>query len=244
LQEQWVDLVAALTLLSLVLIAIGIITLARPVSAIGIANRGLAFLIFIVGIAALAYAVAHAPKRFASVSTETAESTPAAAHAPALPPLPADQADFIAAVQRARESVQGAAGETAQAGVRAERKTAICSLLPSALTVSSWIGRITRLGASSDGKGILHVSMAGDIALKTWSNAFADVSDHTLLDPGTAVFKALAQMNEGDVIRFSGHFYGNDLDCVHEMSLTPRRSIEAPAFVFAFGSAEKLMSGD
>jgi hypothetical protein len=52
---------AALTLLSFVLIAAGIITVARPISAIWISSRRRAFLLFIIGVTALGYAVDHMP---------------------------------------------------------------------------------------------------------------------------------------------------------------------------------------
>jgi hypothetical protein len=133
------------------------------------------------------------------------------------PPMPADEKEFIRAIQDARTAFQQAPNETAPGGTRAQRREAICRVL-STPTVSGWIGHISKLGSNSDGKGVLEISLADGLSIKTWNNDLSDISDNTLIDPSSPLFHALSQMKVGDEVSFSGLLLLSDLDCVRESS--------------------------
>jgi hypothetical protein len=149
------------------------------------------------------------------------------------PPMPGDEQQFIRAVQDARTAFQQAPNEMAQGGTRAQRREAICRVL-STPTVSGWIGHISKLGSNSDGKGVLEISLAEGLLIKTWNDDLSDISDNTLIDPSSPLFHDLSQMKVGDEVFFSGLFLPSALDCVQEASLTLSGSMTDPEFVFRF----------
>jgi hypothetical protein len=155
--------------------------------------------------------------------------------APAPPTRPADEQQFIRAVQESRTAFQQAANEMAQGGTRALRRERICQDL-TGLEVSGWVSQINKLGSNSDGKGVLEVSLADGVTLATWNNDLSDISDNTLINPASPLFQSLAQMKVGDQVTFSGSFAPSDVDCVREASMTLSGSMTDPDFVFRFSS--------
>lgn len=153
------------------------------------------------------------------------------------PPMPTNEREFIRAVQDARNAFQQAPNEMAQGGTRAQRRESICRVL-AAPTISGWIGHISKLGSNSDGKGVLEISLADGLSIKTWNNDLSDISDNTLIDPTSPLFHALSQMKVGDEVSFSGLFLQSEVDCVQEASLTLSGSMENPEFVFRFATVD------
>jgi uncharacterized protein YecT (DUF1311 family) len=84
-------------------------------------------------------------------------------------------------------------------------------------------------------KGVLSVSIAPDILVKTWNNDLSDLIDRTLIQPGTPLFEAASSMAAGQYVTFSGLLYrGSDGDCVKEASLTLKGKVTEPEFIFRF----------
>jgi TonB family protein len=147
---------------------------------------------------------------------------------------PAGEQDFIRAIQQSQLAFQSAPNEMAAGGIRFQRRVAICRILP-AMFVSKWVGRVTTLESNSDGKGVLEISLADGISVKTWNNDISDISDHTLIEPSSALFAAVSQRKVGDQGLFSGTFFpGGNVDCVKEASVSLHGSMKEPEFVFRF----------
>jgi len=109
----------------------------------------------------------------------------------------------------------------------------VCRLL-GRRRAEDWVGRITNLTTNTDGFGVVEVAIGTDIRVKTWNNNFSDNFHRTLLKPGSAVFKKLAALKEGNRIKFSGRFFPSDIDCIHEASLTLHGSMRDPEFIMRF----------
>ncbi len=154
-------------------------------------------------------------------------------------PIPPDQAGFNSAVAAARVSFRAAANELAAGGVRSSRQQAICRVLQDK-SASGWVGTISQLSSNGDGKGVLSIEVAPDVHVSTWNNALSDIGSQTLIDPGSSLFKDLASMKRGDVVRFSGRFGSSDVDCVREHSVTLAGSMTDPSFIMRFSSVNKL----
>jgi TonB family protein len=152
-------------------------------------------------------------------------------------PIPADEQAFIEAVRQGQAAASSAPNEMAKGGTRAVRRAAICRSL-SQLAVSGWVGRISLLESNGDGKGVLNISLADSITVKTWNNDFSDIEGHTLIDPTSPLCATVSQMHKGDQVTFSGTFLGSDLDCVRETSLTLDGSMSDPEFVFRFATVQ------
>lgn len=148
-------------------------------------------------------------------------------------PFPANEKEFILAIQQGQIAFRSAPNEMAQGGTRSKRRTAICQSLPQ-ISVSDWVGRIETLSSNSDGKGVLEISLAPDIRVKTWNNDFSDSASHTLIDPSSSLFGTVSQMRKGDQVVFSGAFFPSDVDCVTETSMSLEGSMTDPEFLFRF----------
>lgn len=151
-------------------------------------------------------------------------------------PIPTNEREFILAIQQGQAAFRAAPNEMAQGGTRSKRRIAICQGLPQ-ISVSDWVGRIDTLSSNSDGKGVLEISLAPDIRVKTWNNDFSDSASHTLIDPSSSLFGAVSQMRKGDQVVFSGSFFPSDVDCVTETSVSLQGSMTDPEFLFRFLSA-------
>jgi len=160
-------------------------------------------------------------------------STPVPVHVSL--PVPAAEQGFVHAVQQGQAAFRAAPNEMARGGTRFQRRTAICETLPQ-LSVSGWVGQIEKLSSNSDGKGVLEISFAPNIEVKTWNNALSDVSDYTLIEPSSSLFAAVSQMKQGDQVIFAGTFFPSEVDCVRETSVSLEGSMTDPEFLFRFSN--------
>lgn len=231
---------AFLALIGLVTMFVGVVGLIRPLPSLQIPDRKRAGLVLAGGIVILTVAANLAPPRNNDVVGSAAQQSTAqaaAAKSPPKPSKPAAQVAFIEAVVSSREAFRQAPNELAKGGVRAQRREKICGALNSA-AVDGWQGRIVELGSNNEGKGVLAVEIAEDVTLATWNNALSDLSHHTLIDPGSALFAGLAGMTKGQKVLFSGNFFAGDTDCVAEQSMTLSGSMRKPEFVFRFSRVD------
>lgn len=149
--------------------------------------------------------------------------------------MPADEIEFIRAVQQGQAAFRAAPNEMARGGTRSQRRLAICRIL-TGLSISGWVGQIEKLSSNSDGRGVLEISIADSIRVETWNNDLSDASDRTLIDPTSPLFAALSQMKQRDEVVFSGTFFPSGTDCVEEHSISLEGSMTDPEFMFRFQS--------
>lgn len=160
------------------------------------------------------------------------------------PPLdpktpPADQTALIAAVDAARQQYRDGANEMAKGASRPSRAVAICRALRSP-SVQGWLGRIKTLSTNGDGKGVISIEVARDVYLKTWNNSLSDISDRTLIDPASAMFRTASGLSSGQAVRFSATLFPSDADCYREASLTMDGSITSPEFIMRLTAIEAV----
>lgn len=179
----------------------------------------------------------HAPQP--STSSEDV-STPAPANRPIiLPPL---EARFIQIVAMAQNDSRQTENDMQKGGVKAERDKSICDVMAS-IQVQNWIGTVQTIDSNSDGKGVLAISIAPDVLITTWNNAFSDIEAHTLIEPGSPVFESASAMKPGQRVAFSGNFFqGADGDCLLESSLTLNGKLQSPDFIFRFSQVSGYAS--
>jgi uncharacterized protein YecT (DUF1311 family) len=149
---------------------------------------------------------------------------------------PSDESNFIRIVAAAQQQERDAKNDMQKGGVKSERDKSLCDSMKG-VSVQGWTGRISRIDANSDGKGVLDVEIANDVHLKTWNNAVSDLADNTLLDPSSQVFISASKMEKGTPVMISGRFFvGNSGDCLKEGSLTLAGKLRDPGFIFSFDS--------
>jgi hypothetical protein len=151
----------------------------------------------------------------------------------------ADEATFIAATQMYMEPYRNAKNELQKSALRKERAQELKAALGGKLEVVNWTGVLTDLSTNSDGDAYITVEIARGVSIRTWNNSLSDKGDRTLIKFGSSLFKALAEMEEGTRVHFSGSFFPGQ-DFVKEMSLTESGSMSEPEFLFRFSKVERL----
>lgn len=152
---------------------------------------------------------------------------------------PADEQALIDAVVLGRDAYRSASNDMAKGATRPRRASSICSVFKSA-SVSNWVGTIKQLSSNNEGKGVLVIEIAEDLAVGTWNNAVSDISDNTLIGLNSQVFQTAMYLREGEWVTFSGRFIPDRTDCFREQSLTLPGSMRDPLFVFRFSGIEPL----
>jgi hypothetical protein len=150
--------------------------------------------------------------------------------------MPGDESRMIDIVQRAHGAYSAAGSNELKAGsARPARAKELCALIKNT-NVRDWIGVLSTLTTNNDGRGVIGVTLADDIEVKTWNNAVSDSIDQTLLDPDSSLYRAALELKKGTVVTFSGQFRQSAEDCLREASMTMAGSMTSPAFIFRFSS--------
>jgi len=152
---------------------------------------------------------------------------------------PADEVEFIRIISSAQQQATDAKNDMQKGGIKAERDKAICQAMQS-LAAQNWTGRISKITANSDGKGVLEIEIAKDIFIKTWNNALSDIGDQTLLDPSSPIFLAASAMEKGSPVSIKGTFLRDSNDCIKEGSMRLSGKLSDPEFLFRFDSIAVL----
>jgi hypothetical protein len=164
-------------------------------------------------------------------------TTPAAAESKPEGNGPEEERKLVIAIERAREAYAAGANDMAKGAARPARAKAICAAL-NGLQVRDWVGTVDTLSTNGDGLGVLSVKIGKDIWVETWNNGLSDTSEHTLIDPDSALFKQAMGLTKDQEVTFSGHLFHGDPDCIRESSLTMNGSIGKPEFIFRFSHVE------
>ena len=175
------------------------------------------------------------PEQAAPVAAEPAEEVaPEAADAvdASYGSMPKQQKDFVAAVTKAQQT--DADNDLKLGKALSKRNKKLCSML-SGKRVKNWTGKIVEIDANNDGKGIVSIEIAEDVHISTWNNAFSDLMDNTLIEPG-ALFDDVLEREEGDIVKFSGTFADGGETCVNDSRITLSGKLQDPDFIFKFRS--------
>jgi hypothetical protein len=150
--------------------------------------------------------------------------------------VPAEQAAFVSAIEAAKEDYKAAPNELKKSAVRTARGKKIEAALRGSRSATGWVGTLKKMETNSDGKAIVAIQLHGsEVAVKTWNNALSDVGDHTLIAHDSALFRAIAEMSEGDGVSFTATFASSDkVDFVKECSMTESGSMRDPEFICVF----------
>ena len=161
--------------------------------------------------------------------------------APAAPAitLPDTESRLIEIISKAQNESKNADNDMQRGGIKNKRDKEMCMVMNS-LSVDNWVGTIETIDANSDGKGVLAIKIADNIQVKTWNNAFSDMSFDTLIDPNSPLFATASAMKEGQIVRFTGSFFsGRNDDCLEESSLSLSGKLSEPELIFKFSNIKR-----
>lgn len=149
--------------------------------------------------------------------------------------MPEQQAGFVQAVAAGQQAYRATRDEFRQGATRPARKQAVCALpIARTLAAQDWIGQVSTRTTNGDGKGVLGVTLAPSIEIKTWNNSLSDIGSHTLIEPTSSMFNAMGSLQKGDWVRVSGQLMRSDVDCIRETSMSLSGSMTEPEFLFRF----------
>ncbi|BDW11316.1 hypothetical protein PSHI8_13980 [Polynucleobacter sp. SHI8] len=150
--------------------------------------------------------------------------------------IPPQEDNFISIVSLAQADAKSADNDMQKGGIKAKRDRAICNVLANK-AVKNWVGKVQKVSANSDGKGVLEISLAKNITVKTWNNDFSDASAKTLINPGSNLFQSASMLKKGQSVTFSGTFLpGKDGECIYESSMSLSGKLRDPEFIFRFSN--------
>ena len=135
--------------------------------------------------------------------------------------MPAQQQQFLSIISDFAQKYETAPNNMAkdalrqQTALRQQRAQAICGILND-LTVTNWIGIVSTLPGTDQGRGVLAVSLNKRSTIGTWNK----------LKPRTALHNATIPLNPGQTVVFSGRFLrAKRSDCIAERSPTLREAM-------------------
>lgn len=146
---------------------------------------------------------------------------------------PKSQLAMLEVVSSFQDDYDQAKNDLQRGNVRLERDEAVCKSTGGS-KVSKWSGVVEDLGATSEGLGYVKIAIGPDVTLETWNNELSDIFDETLVERGTALYKTILGLSEGQVVTFSGSFVGGDGACLDTKNLTEFYAMRSPEFVFRF----------
>lgn len=153
--------------------------------------------------------------------------------------MPEGQRTFVQVVSDHAAEFGESRNELQESRVRDRRKEAISATLDSR-SISFWVGTINQLETNMDGKAILSVRIAPNIDIKTWNNAFSDLSSNTLIEKDSPIYNSLLDLSNGQRVVFSGSFFPSESDFIEETSITIQGSLKNPEFLFQFSSVRPI----
>ncbi len=171
--------------------------------------------------------------------SQISTQAPAPAPAPPIIPLPAIETQFIQIVSTAQQGIIGADNNMKKGGIKSVRDKSICKLLTH-LNLKDWVGTVEEIDSNSDGKGVLSVSIAQDITIKTWNNDISDFEHHTLINPESALFKSASNLKVGQRVKFSGQVFRDSENCISEGSISLDGKISSPEYIMKFSAISAL----
>lgn len=144
------------------------------------------------------------------------------------------QQGFMQAIAEYAGKYKKAENELQKSALVTERFERFTKLKGDPKRIKDWIGVIETMGTNGDGKAYVTIRLSPNLlTVSTWNNAFSDTKDHSLIPQSSPVFKKLAQMKVGNVVKFSGRLK-------RATNVTEEGKMMTPDFLFIFTDIEKI----
>lgn len=99
--------------------------------------------------------------------------------------------------------------------------------------IKDWVGTIEHLITTGDGNAAISIALSENLTITTQFADWLDHQDHTLIPQTSPIYTKLADMKEGDMVRFSGRLK-------HAMDATEAGRMVDPNFLFVFSDITKI----
>ena len=151
---------------------------------------------------------------------------------------PPSQLKFVNVIEEARNKIDAAETDLQESVALRKRDKDLCAILGN-YTATNWTGVIGSVGANGEGKAYVEINIADNVKVKTWNNAFSDLSDGTLIPSSSKFFDNLVALKKGDPVTFSANFLRGDNFCLKKANLTQTFYAIDPGFIVRFTNIAK-----
>ena len=151
---------------------------------------------------------------------------------------PPSQLKFVNVIEKARNKIDAAETDLQESVALRQRDKDLCAILGN-YTATNWTGVIDSVGANGEGKAHVEIKIADNVKIKTWSNAFSDLGDNTLIPSSSKFFDNLVALKDGDPVTFSATFLRGDNFCLKKANLTQTFYAIDPGFIVRFTNIAK-----
>ena len=177
----------------------------------------------------------------AETTTTTSTTSTTTTTTTTIPPVqtPEIQKQFIAIIEDGRKKIGDSKTDLQKASALRDRDKALCAIL-SSYSATDWIGEIDEIGANGEGKAHISITIADDMKVRTWNNAFSDLFDDTLIPESSPVFAQVLPLEDGNKIKFSAKFMRGRDTCLKQGNLTDFYYGREPEFIVQITSVELI----
>jgi len=173
------------------------------------------------------------PIPIASPSNSSASAEQPSSSSISSNPYPPSETEFVKIIEEASKELAANVTDIQRSQIIKMRDEKLCAAVPGN-HADSWVGSVHNIGATGDGNAYIEVEIAPTVVVQTWNNALSDLSDHTLIQPGSSLFQTLAPMKVETKVSFSGDFLTSSGSCLERGNATEIFYGTDPNFVFRF----------
>ena len=164
--------------------------------------------------------------------------------------------EFIKIVETAKLKYQEAKSDMAKGAVLSERNNQLVNLITRSIKkdkydldvqiglIDNYQGELVKIGTNEEGRGKLGVVFGDDsFHLSTWDYAHEDALNYqdTLVPSNEPIYQSMLTLEEGDIVKVSGHLFMNEQLGHYDYQNPDLRSrVNDPYFVFKFTKIEKV----
>lgn len=148
--------------------------------------------------------------------------------------MPTEEKEFVQIVVDYAHKYPSALNDLQKSALVTERSKKILQIKNfDGKKIKDWVGILTELKTTSDGDAYIKISISNGVTVSTWNNQISDIKTDTLIKQSSPLYKTLSEMQEGNIVKFSG-MIGKSKNL-----LEADRMLE-PDFLFRFQTVEKL----
>jgi hypothetical protein len=151
-----------------------------------------------------------------------------------LPAFPPDETEFVTVAGKLRALRAEAATSGGDAAALHQTEARLCALPAAA---ENWVGKVEQTYLISTGEGAsLTLGIWPHLAVRT---ALVPDRTDTVIHAGSPVFSHVTDLQQGDVVRFSGRIMGHAGACPDDPPTEPDEKLRDPEFLIRFTAVAK-----
>jgi hypothetical protein len=137
-------------------------------------------------------------------------------------PMPQQEKDFIAVIDKARRDYAESRSKDARQGARIGLQIGLHQFLGLSHDARDWIGSFRQSRATEEGNRSIEIEIAPGVTISTWVNDYDDARTRTMVRPYGPLASTVKSLSVGQPVRFSAQLIGSVISSDDDMILHPR----------------------